>query len=57
MAAGPAARSRSRTRSASWEASRARALEMVEAAKDDLPDLPQRRALELVADGVVERYS
>jgi octaprenyl-diphosphate synthase len=39
------------------EHSRARALEIVEAAKNDLPDLPQRRALELVADGVVERYS
>ncbi|CAA9477973.1 MAG: FIG00539003: hypothetical protein [uncultured Solirubrobacteraceae bacterium] len=37
--------------------SRARALEYVAAAKDDLPDLPQRRALELVADSVVERYS
>jgi geranylgeranyl pyrophosphate synthase len=39
------------------EESRARALEVVEGAKRDLPDLPQRRALELVADGVVERYS
>ncbi|HEX8121571.1 MAG TPA: polyprenyl synthetase family protein [Solirubrobacteraceae bacterium] len=39
------------------EASRARALEIVEDAKRELPDLPQRRALELVADGVVERYS
>jgi geranylgeranyl pyrophosphate synthase len=39
------------------EESRARALEIVEDAKRDLPDLPQRRALELVADGVVERYS
>ena len=37
--------------------SRARALELVAAAKRELPDLPQRRALELVADGVVERYS
>jgi geranylgeranyl pyrophosphate synthase len=39
------------------EESRARALAVVEEAKRDLPDLPQRRALELVADGVVERYS
>ena len=39
------------------EAARARALEFVEEAKAELPDLPQRRALELVADGVVERYS
>jgi len=37
--------------------SRKRALELVAAAKRELPDLPQRRALELVADGVVERYS
>jgi geranylgeranyl pyrophosphate synthase len=37
--------------------SRARALELVAAAKRELPDLPQRRALELVADGVVERYA
>ena len=36
---------------------RGRALEEVAAAKRELPDLPQRRALELVADGVVERYS
>jgi geranylgeranyl pyrophosphate synthase len=36
---------------------RARALDLVEEAKLELPDLPQRRALELVADGVVERYS
>ncbi len=38
---------------------RARALEMVAAAKAGLPDLPgeQRAALELVADGVVERYA
>jgi geranylgeranyl pyrophosphate synthase len=36
-----------------------RALEMVGCAKRDLPDLPpaQRAALELVADGVVERYA
>jgi geranylgeranyl pyrophosphate synthase len=41
------------------EASRARALDLVEAAKRGLPELPsaQRRALELVADGVVERYA
>ena len=40
--------------------SRARALEMVAEAKGELPaGLPgsQRRALELVADGVVQRYS
>ena len=36
---------------------RSRALAIVEEAKAQLPDLPQRRALELVADGVVERYS
>ena len=36
---------------------RERALGIVAEAKRDLPDLPQRRALELVADGVVERYS
>jgi octaprenyl-diphosphate synthase len=41
------------------EASRAQAMELVEAAKGELPPLPQRQrtALELVADGVVERYS
>ena len=39
------------------EESRARALAIVAEAKKELPDLPQRRALELVADGVVERYS
>ena len=43
--------------SGALEASRARALEFVEAAKRDLPDLPQRPALEQIADGVVERYS
>ena len=37
--------------------SRSHALAIVEEAKTELPDLPQRRALELVADGVVERYS
>jgi geranylgeranyl pyrophosphate synthase len=38
---------------------RERALAMVGCAKRDLPDLPpaQRAALELVADGVVERYA
>ncbi|HEV3002098.1 MAG TPA: polyprenyl synthetase family protein [Solirubrobacteraceae bacterium] len=36
---------------------RERALAIVADAKRELPDLPQRRALELVADGVVERYS
>lgn len=41
------------------ETSRARAMELVEAAKRELPPLPerQRTALELVADGVVKRYS
>jgi octaprenyl-diphosphate synthase len=41
------------------EISKARALRMVEKAKSVLPALPdrQRVALELVADGVVERYS
>ena len=34
---------------ARWRSSRRR--------RRELPDLPQRRALELVADGVVERYS
>jgi geranylgeranyl pyrophosphate synthase len=36
---------------------RERALGIVAEAKRDLPDLPQRRVLELVADGVVDRYS
>jgi geranylgeranyl pyrophosphate synthase len=38
---------------------RSRALDLVSAAKDSLPSLPprQRLALELVADGVVDRYS
>jgi geranylgeranyl pyrophosphate synthase len=36
---------------------RARALEIVAQAKQTLPDAPQRQALELVADGVVERYA
>jgi geranylgeranyl pyrophosphate synthase len=41
------------------EVARARALALVGAAKSSLPELPsrQRRALELVADGVVERYA
>jgi geranylgeranyl pyrophosphate synthase len=41
------------------ELARARALELVAAAKSTLPALPERQrlALELVADGVVERYS
>jgi len=40
-------------------AARAEALEMVEAAKAGLPAMPapQRGALELVADGVVDRYA
>jgi len=38
---------------------RSRALELVSAAKESLPSLPERQrwALELVADGVVDRYS
>ena len=41
------------------EAARADALAMVAEAKAELPELPaaQRGALELVADGVVDRYS
>jgi geranylgeranyl pyrophosphate synthase len=41
------------------EEAKERALAMVGCAKRDLPDLPlaQRAALELVADGVVERYA
>jgi geranylgeranyl pyrophosphate synthase len=41
------------------EAARTEALAMVEAAKADLPSLPetQQAALELVADGVVDRYA
>lgn len=40
-------------------AAKERALAVVVAAREDLPDLPlaQRRALELVAEGVVERYA
>jgi geranylgeranyl pyrophosphate synthase len=43
----------------SLEVARAQALEMVGEAKDGLPELPdtQRAALQLVADGVVDRYS
>jgi geranylgeranyl pyrophosphate synthase len=36
---------------------RERALGYVAEAKDELPDLPQRRALELVADSVVDRFA
>lgn len=45
--------------SGALEAARNEALDMVAAAKDGLPELPlqQRAALELVADGVVDRYS
>jgi geranylgeranyl pyrophosphate synthase len=41
------------------ETSRSRAMDLVEAAMGELPPLPQRQrtALELVAEGVVERYS
>jgi geranylgeranyl pyrophosphate synthase len=41
------------------DTTRLRALELVSAAKQTLPELPdrQRAALELVADGVVERYA
>ena len=41
------------------EQARAEALEMVAAAKADLPELPdaQRAALELVADSVADRYA
>jgi geranylgeranyl pyrophosphate synthase len=41
------------------ETARAEALAMVGEAKADLPSLPasQHAALELVADGVVDRYS
>jgi geranylgeranyl pyrophosphate synthase len=39
------------------EIAREEALAMVQAAKADLPDLPQRTALFLVADGVVDRYA
>ena len=43
----------------SLEDTRVRALELVAGAKAELPDMParQRSALELIADGVVERYS
>ena len=39
------------------EEARERALAIVADAKSGLPDVPQRRALELVADSVVDRYS
>ena len=41
------------------EVTRARALDLVAGAKAELPEMPerQRSALELIADGVVERYS
>jgi geranylgeranyl pyrophosphate synthase len=41
------------------EDTRGRALELVASAKAELPEMParQRGALELIADGVVERYS
>jgi geranylgeranyl pyrophosphate synthase len=39
------------------EEARSQALGIVADAKEQLPDVPQRRALELVADGVVDRYS
>jgi geranylgeranyl pyrophosphate synthase len=47
------------TATGALEDAKERALAMVSAAKRDLPDLPaaQRAALELVADGVVERYA
>jgi len=45
------------TATGALDEARDRALSIVEEAKTELPDLPQRRALELVADGVVERYA
>jgi geranylgeranyl pyrophosphate synthase len=41
------------------ETAKSRALDVVAQARDELPDLPpaQRHALELVAEGVVERYA
>jgi geranylgeranyl pyrophosphate synthase len=47
------------TATGALEVARAEALEMVEAAKAGLPELPeaQQGALELVADGVVDRYA
>lgn len=45
------------TATGALEESRARALAMVTEAKEALPDVGQRRVLELVADSVVERYS
>jgi geranylgeranyl pyrophosphate synthase len=46
-------------RTGATAATRERALELVSAAKRGLPALPerQRAALDLVADGVVERYA
>ncbi|MGH2856433.1 MAG: polyprenyl synthetase family protein [Solirubrobacteraceae bacterium] len=46
-------------RTGALEVTRARALDLVSAAKEQLPDLPsrQRAALQLIADGVVARYS
>lgn len=46
-------------RTGALDTTRARALDLVCAAKQQLPDLPsrQRAALQLIADGVVERYS
>jgi geranylgeranyl pyrophosphate synthase len=43
----------------SLEDTRSRALDLVAGAKAELPEMPgrQRNALELIADGVVERYS
>jgi geranylgeranyl pyrophosphate synthase len=43
----------------SLETTRSRALDLVAGAKAELPEMPerQRSALELIADGVVERYS
>ncbi|HET8978661.1 MAG TPA: polyprenyl synthetase family protein [Solirubrobacteraceae bacterium] len=47
------------TATGALDACRTRAHDLVAAAKDALPDLPrqQRAALEMIADGVVERYS
>jgi geranylgeranyl pyrophosphate synthase len=47
------------TATGALERARARALALVAAAKAELPSLPERQrlALELVADGVVERYA
>ena len=47
------------TATGALDEARERALAMVGRAKRDIPDLPpaQQAALELVADGVVERYA